>query len=680
MSVAPPMTAQEQAEKVVVPGSVESTPLQLEDVFQFEWAADPRISPDGEEVVFLRTSMDIQKDRALRRLWMVPSAGGEAQPLSDGLNSESSPRWSPDGRKLAYVADREGSGAQIQLLWLDSGKTATLTQLEHSPGGLSWSADGSQLAFTMFVPKEVKPLAKMPKKPEGAQWAEPPIVIEELRYRADGRGYLEAGSTQVFVLPVEGGTPKRLTHDRFDYSSSLSWDPDGHSLIVSANRREDFELEPSDSELWRLYVSDGELIQLTSRYGPDQAPEVSPDGSFIAYKGFDDTRQGYTVTQLYIMPWDGSSWLSVTAELDRDVQSFAWNAAGNGLYYSYDDHGDTRLAFIDSDLQVHQMQRGLGGLSLGRPYSGSSFTISDNDRIAFTLGGTDHPADVAVGSEGDEPYLRLTRLNDDLFASRKLGKVEEFWTGSSFDQRSIQAWMVYPPGFDSEKKYPLLLEIHGGPFANYGSRFSLECQLYAAAGYVVVYANPRGSTSYGQEFGNLIHHAYPSQDYDDLMSCVDHVLARGFIDEDQLYVTGGSGGGVLTAWIVGKTERFRAAVVAKPVINWASFVLTADAYPSFVRNWFAAMPWEEPEVYWRRSPLSLVGNVTTPTMLLTGESDHRTPISESEQYYQALKLRSIPTALVRIPGASHGIASRPSRLAAKVAHVLAWFERHSGRD
>jgi acylaminoacyl-peptidase len=254
--------------------------------------------------------------------------------------------------------------------------------------------------------------------------------------------------------------------------------------------------------------------------------------------------------------------------------------------------------------------------------------------------------------------------------------VEEIWYESSYDGRRIQGWIVTPPEFSPSRKYPLLLEIHGGPFANYGARFSTEIQLYAAAGYVVLYTNPRGSTSYGEEFGNLIHHAYPGYDYDDLMSGVDAVLERGYIDEENMFVTGGSGGGVLTSWIVGKTSRFKAAVAAKPVINWYSWALTADSYNFFYKYWFPGLPWDEPENYMKRSPLTYVGNVTTPTMLLTGEVDYRTPISESEQFYQALKLRKVDAALVRIPGASHGIASRPSNLIAKVAHILKWFAKY----
>jgi dipeptidyl aminopeptidase/acylaminoacyl peptidase len=304
--------------------------------------------------------------------------------------------------------------------------------------------------------------------------------------------------------------------------------------------------------------------------------------------------------------------------------------------------------------------------------------VSDDGRIAYTTNSPARPADVAVVRRGEQAR-QLTQLNDDLLGHKKLAEVEEIWWESSHDGRRVQGWIAYPPDFDASREYPLMLEIHGGPFSNYGPRFSPEVQLFAAAGYVVLYTNPRGSTSYGEEFGNLIHHAYPGYDYDDLISGVDAVIARGSIDEDNLMVTGGSGGGVLTAWIVGKTDRFRAAVSVKPVINWISFSLTSDGYPSYYQYWLPGPVWEEGnlEHYWRRSPLSLVGNVTTPTMLMTGEDDLRTPMAETEQYYQALKLRGVDTQMVRIPNAPHGIAgSSPSNLIAKVANVLEWFERY----
>ncbi len=653
--------------------------LELMDVFELEHVADPQISPDGERIVFVRRSMDVMRDSGRARLWILDTDGGEARPLTRGEVNETTPRWSPDGSKLAFVSMEAGS-SQLHLRWMDSGESTRLTQLLESPGSLTWSPDGKWLAFTMFVPESPEPMASLPSAPEGAKWADPPIVIENLQYRSDGAGYLDPGFTQVFVVSAEGGTPRQLTEGRFDHGGRLSWTPDSKSIVLSANRRDDHELEPNDSELWELDVASRELRQLTSRFGPDQSPAVSPDGEWIAYLGYDDERLGYQITELYLLKRSGGEPRLLSASFDRDVSSPVWARDGSGLFFSFDDEGSTKLGFFTTDGTMVPVTGQLGGLSLGRPYPGASFSVARDGRVAFTHTAPDHPADLAVFDPRTGEPRRLTALNDDLFGFHELGEVEEFWAESSFDGRAVQGWIVKPPQFDASKQYPLLLEIHGGPFLNYGPRFTMECQLYAAAGYVVVYTNPRGSTSYGQEFGGLIHHNYPGQDYDDLISCVDAVLAKGYVDPEQLFVTGGSGGGVLTSWIVGKTDRFRAAVVAKPVIHWTSFALTADAYPFFTKYWFPGMPWEVQDQYWERSPLSLVGNVTTPTMLLTGELDFRTPISESEQYYQALKLRGVDTALVRIPGASHGITSRPSRMMAKVATVLAWFERYAKED
>ncbi len=284
---------------------------------------------------------------------------------------------------------------------------------------------------------------------------------------------------------------------------------------------------------------------------------------------------------------------------------------------------------------------------------------------------------MAVGRRNrPDEVSRLTNLNENLFRARTLGEVEEVRYTSSHDGWDIQGWVIYPPDFDPSGSYPLILEIHGGPYSPYGSAFTAELQLMASQGYVVLYTNPRGSPGYGEEFAAYINHNYPSEDYDDLMSGVDHMLERGFIDEDQLFVTGGSGGGVLTSWIIGNTDRFAAAVPAKPVINWYSWALTADMYPFGVRYWFTARPWEDPDQYLEHSPLSLVGNVTTPTMLLTGEEDYRTPMSETEQYYAALQLQGVESMMVRVPGASHSITARPSNLIRKVAYIVGWFERY----
>ena len=318
----------------------------------------------------------------------------------------------------------------------------------------------------------------------------------------------------------------------------------------------DAEYNPLESEIYEVALATGATKQLTHRKGPDSSPAVSPDGKLIAYSGFDDREQAYQVTHLYVMNRDGSESRMLAPTLDRDVYGGAWSADGTGLYVQYDDEGDTKLAFVPLAGDVRKLADKLGGLSIDRPSGGAQFSVAKDGRFAFTLAGPDHPADLATGKAG-APIVRVTKLNDDIWAKRRAATVEEISFNSSFDQRRIQGWITKPADFDPRKKYPLMLEIHGGPDDNYGARFAAHNQLYAADGFVVLSANPRGSTSYGEEFGNLIYRDYPDHDYDDLLSGVDAVIARGYVSPDSLFVTGGSGGGILTAWIVGHTQRFR---------------------------------------------------------------------------------------------------------------------------
>ena len=649
-------------------------PLQLEDVFAFQFASAPIVSPDGESIFYLRNSMDLMKDQRRANLWRVDSDGSGHRPVTTGARNVSSPALAPDGLRIAYV-DRDDTGAQIFVSWLRGGEVAQLTRGPETPRALSWSPDGRLLAFTMRVPVEAPTMGELPKAPKGAEWAPPPVVVDRVVYRNDGQGNRPQAFYQVFVIAADGGAPRQLTDGPYDHSGPIAWAPDGGAIYFSANRNEDRALNVVNSDIHRVELASGKLEQITTTQGPEGSVTVSPDGKLLAYTGWEDGGWSYHRARLYVSNSDGSERRELLSELDRSVVNPQWSEDGKRLFFQFDDEGDTVLASTSLRGDLKRLATGLGGTSLGRPYSGAAYALGGDDRYAFTAGDTRRPADIATARAGGEP-LQLTDLNGNFLGQRDLAPIEEFWVESSVDGEKIQAWLALPPGFEPEERYPLILEIHGGPHTNYGGRFSAEVQLYAAAGYAVLYVNPRGSTSYGERFANLIHHNYPSEDYDDLMSAVDAVVARGFVDEERLYVTGGSGGGVLTAWIVGKTDRFRAAVVAKPVINWTSFVLTADNAPFFSRYWFPAMPWEDQENYWRRSPLSLVGNVTTPTMLLTGESDLRTPISESEQYYEALKLRGIDTAMVRLPGASHSIAKRPTQLMAKVAAILEWFSRY----
>lgn len=649
------------------------SPLQPSDVFDLEAAADPRIAPDGDLIAYVRRSNDIRTDTTVSAIWLT---GDDAhRPLPTDATSTDTPRWSADGTLLAYIATRDDKTA-LHVFAPATGEDRQIAALESRPANLAWSPDGEHLAYAAFVPGAGFEAAALPERGEDMEWAASAQVEQRLGYRFDGVGPIPAGRQQLFLIDMANGETRQLTADLQGASPDFAWAPDGQSLIFSADRRENAGTLAPDTELHRFDLASGEIATLTDRRGPDNSPRPSPDGTQLAYLGFDDRRMGYHNVLLYVADADGNNARVLTGGLDRSVASPQWRADGSGLYVQFDDRGQTRVAFVGLDGTTDIVAEGLIGPTFGRPYTGGSYSVSATDRIAATVGSPRRPAEIYAGPAGGT-LVPLTDLNSDALEGRHLSDAEEIRWRSPHDGREIQGWVLYPPDFDEAREWPLILEIHGGPFAAYGPAFSAELQLMAAAGHVVIYTNPRGSTSYGDAFANLIHHDYPGNDYDDLMGAVDHMLGRGFIDEDRLFVTGGSGGGVLTAWIVGNTDRFAAAAVVKPVINWASFVLYADLPQFFFRYWFASPPWEDPMEYWRRSPLSLVGNVSTPTLMMVGGADLRTPRAETEQYYAALQLRGVPTRLVVIPDTFHGIAnSRPSRLLTKVAEILRWFEEY----
>lgn len=650
------------------------------DVFELEWVEDPQISPDGEKIVYIRRSMDKMKDRRISRLWIMDADGSNHRKVTDRDINESSPRWSPDGSRIAFTSSSDEHGNEIYMYWVESGSLSRITQLDESPGGLSWSPDGKHLAFNMKISESNPRLADFKQPPEGAEWAENPRVTTRLNYESDGSGYIEPGYTHIFTIPAEGGAPRQITEGDYHHSGSPVWSNDGDHIYFSANLNEDWEQDYRESELYAVDVENGNIEQLTDRDGPDQNPAVSPDGETIAYLGYDDRVQTYQITKLYTMDADGGNKQEIELDLDRSISSIQWDKDGRGLYFMYDDEGNTKIGHTDLSGETMVVAHDVGGTSVARPYGGGSFSVSDAGVIAFNQTTPYYPAELATISRGNTESTKLTGLNNALLDYRNLGEVEEIWYTSSVDGREIQGWIVTPPDFDPDKEYPLVVENHGGPISNYGDRFSPEIQLYASAGYVVFYPNPRGSTGYGEEFGNLLYHDYPGDDYHDVMDGVDAVIEEGYIDENNLFVTGGSAGGIMTAWMVGKTDRFTASAVIKPVMNWISKTLTADNYYGYAEYRYPGQPWENFEEYWKYSPVSLVGNIETPTMVMVGTDDLRTPPSEAKQLYSALKLREIDTALVEMPGASHFIANRPSQLIDKINNIVAWFEKYKTED
>ncbi len=624
----------------------------------------PQISPDGLRIVYTLETADRYTDSFVNTLWMVSTDGKDHRPITAGRL----PRWSPDGSKLAYLKQ-----SQMWVRWMDTGVEARITDFETPPTAMSWSPDGTQLAFLRRVPGTPEWSIKMPKAPEGAKWAEPPTVATRLKWRSDGiggAGMIPNGFTQLFVVPVTGGAPRRISTGDYNHGGEPSWTPDGQQIYLHAARsgNADHELFPDD--IWAFDVATGSAKQITKGNGPELNPSVSPDGKLIAWTGFVDKGNAAHITSLWVANLDGTNARRLAQGLDRNISTPEWS--GNGLVAVVEDGGTSAVYSFGVDGNYKAMTD--GKLRLATAYANAEqMTVARDGRIAITGSNAAQSKEIFV--LGPAGLKKLTDTNGSLLAAHPIGAVEEI-KYKSFDSKMVQGWIIKPPGFDPSKKYPLILDIHGGPYAMYGIEFNHQMQIYASKGYVVLYTNPRGSTGYGEEFANIIHGNYPGDDYQDLMAGVDAVVAKGYVDPKKLCVTGGSGGGILTAWIVTKTDRFAAAVSQYPVINWFTQAGASDIGLTTAR-WMKALPWENPKNYMDHSPLFFVDKVKTPTMLITGEEDWRTPIAQSEEFYFALKARKVDTVLVRVPREPHGIRGAfPSHRIAKIEHILGWFEKY----
>ncbi len=638
--------------------------LDKETFFDMETIASPHISPDGSSIVFTRGFVDKMKDQDRSSLWIIDTAGARLRELTTGPWRDSSPVWSPDGKRIAFLSDRDGS-TQIHVMWTDTRETLQLTRVERTPSNFEWSPDGKWILYTAFLPDETPVLkVELPKLPRGATPAKGAVIVDRLSWGSDGVGATAKGYTHVFLVDATaGGTPRQLTTGNYSHSGAR-FSANGKTVFVSGIRKPEAEYQRNDSEIYSIEIASGAIKALTDRKGPDASPAPSPSGRYVAYIGSDDKKFTNHVGSLYLMDAEGGGKRTWVGSLPSTPTNLIWAPDSSGIYYSMEEKGTANLYFAPIDYPVRKVTDGVHMLT--------GVSVARNGQAAAVRSSYDDPGSLVTFDIKKPNPKKIVDVNEDVLAGRKLAEVEEMWVTSK-DGLKVQGWLMKPTNFEAGKKYPLLLYIHGGPWSMYNVGFNWGWQNFAANGCSVLYMNPRGSTGYGQEFVNGIQYSYPGKDYDDLMAGVDGAIAKGFIDERNLFVCGGSGGGVLTAWIVGHTNRFTAAVSMRPVINWHSFVGNTDGSNWY--NQFQKFPWEDPMEYAVRSPLHYVANVTTPTMVMTGESDLRTPITQSEEYYRALKMLKKETLLVRMPEEFHGWR-RPTHKLLQQLYLMAWFEKY----
>jgi dipeptidyl aminopeptidase/acylaminoacyl peptidase len=670
------------------------------DLFKFVWVADPQIAPDGSQVAFVRVIADEKKDGYETSIWLVKTDGSEPPRAITSGTRDTAARWSPDGRRLAFVRSVEKDGRpqppQVFVLSMNGGEPWAITEMPRGAASPEWSPDGRTIAFSSSArPDEVA----QPAKPAGDKPRETDVrVITEAVYRANGVagwGYVDRDrpshiwTVAVPSTPSEKTTPKQLTSGEFA-EGNFKWSPDGSRVLFVSDRRKESYYFTRDSDLFSIAKDGGEPTRVASIDGTIGAYAVSSDAKRIAFVGVltGAPERSYSQPDLWVVDVGSSAPRNLTASYDFDVNGGlggdqraprgahpngpVWSGDGRSILIVVGEHGNANLKRIDvASGQVNAFLK--GNLDF------MSYTADSRaDRIAFVMSSPTSIGDLyaKTTSNADSSWRQLTSFNTELFGQLTMNEPEEIWY-SSFDGRKIQGWILKPPGFDASKKYPLILQIHGGPHSAYGNTFTHEFQWMAAKGYVVLYTNPRGSSNYGQEFGNIIQYNYPGDDYKDLMAGVDEVLKRGYVDETRLGVTGGSGGGLLTNWVVTQTTRFKAAVSQRDISDWTNFWYTAD-FTLFTPTWFRKPPFEDPADFARRSPITHVARIQTPLMFILGDEDWRTPpAAGGEDLFRALKYLKRSTVMVRFPGENHELSrsGRPWHRVERLQHIVGWFDK-----
>lgn len=687
---------------LAAPAFAQKRNITEKDLFNFVWIGDPQVSPDGSRVAFVRVTVNEKKDGYNTAIWTVSTTASETRQLTNGPR-DSVPRWSPDGKYLVFLRAPEKDGRpeppQLFMLAMAGGEPFQFTSLPRGAGNPQWSPNGKMIAFSSGATPEELAKAASRNTTQPSPSPTPPEresdvrVINRAVYRANGAGYLDFKHPQhiwIVTAPQTGDekvTPKQLTSGRYD-EGGATWAKDSSRIYFTSNQTDEPYYDLPKTDIYSVAVIGGDPSRLTSFDMGAGAFSLSPDGKQLAFiASVSQPVRSYSQPDLWVIDMTpGAKPRNLTANFDYDIGGGltgdntaprggagslpVWSADARSIIAGYSREGKANLG----KFEVASGRE--SDVTTGNQAVVNYRAVPDASKFVLLISTPTRPGDLFwLDKAGGQPK-QLTRVNEELFSKLNLTEPEELWH-TSFDGKKIQAWVQKPPDFDPSRKYPLILNIHGGPHAAYGFIFDHEFQWMAAKGYVVLYPNPRGSTSYGQEFGNIIQHNYPGDDYKDLMAGVDELLRRGYIDDKKLGVTGGSGGGLLTNWTIGQTTRFAAAVSQRDIASWSDWWYTAD-FTLFQPSWFKAPPFEDPEDYTRRSPITYVNKIQTPLMLILGEADYRTPTGPGgESMFRALKYRKIPTVMVRFPNESHELSrsGQPWHRIERLQHIVGWFDK-----
>lgn len=675
---------------IAVPLGAQQRAISDSDLFAFRWVASPQISPDGRQAAYVLVTVNAKHDGYETSLWLVATDGASPPRRITAGPHDGTPRWSPDGSVLAFLRSKDGH-PQVFLLSLTGGEAQQLTDLPKGAGPAAWSPDGKTIAFvTSTTPEDIAKADKPEKKEEPKSDVR---VITLAEYRADDEGYLdptEHGHIWTVPAAMPGDHPAKahqVTSGKFD-EEVPQWSRDGARIYFVSDRVAESYYYPPDNDFYSVAASGGAFDTVADIDGPIFGPAVSPDGKAVAFRGWINPKppRSYQESDLFVSRAGKAT--NLTADYDFDMGGAVlgdqapprggegsspniWSADGKYVMVTTTEHGRSNLIRFDAQTGAREP------LTTGDHAVLAYTATPDAKRFVLTIGDPTHLPDAYALDPQTRRLTQLTHVNDSLFSNLQLVTPEDFWY-TSFDGRKVETWIMKPVGFTPGKKYPLILNIHGGPHTAYGYIFFHEMQWMAAKGYVVLYPNPRGSTTYGQEFGNIIQYKYPGDDYRDLMIAVDSLIRRGYVDSTRLGVTGGSGGGLLTDWTVGHTHRFKAAVSQRDVADWLGFWYTAD-FTLFQPTWFRSVPFRDPQEYLVRSPVRYADSVTTPLMFILGDEDYRAPPNQGgEAMFRALKYLKKTTVMVRFPGESHELSrsGKPMHRVERLQHILAWFDKY----